>query len=85
MTTPKAERTLHVFQNGIDWCVAYDSADALAVWCEYTGEAPEDYSGGAYEYAELPDDAIVTIARVTDTARKWVVINGRGFLGSTEC
>lgn len=48
-------RRLRLFENGNpDWCVAYDEADALAVWAAATGENPADYY--ADDWAPVDDD-----------------------------
>lgn len=61
-----SERPLYLFESGNpDWCVAHDEADALAAWCDHTGETAEGYDPGDWE--RKPDDY---------TAKYWIAADG---------
>lgn len=92
-------RRLYVYCNGTDWVIACDEADALAVWCEYTGQAREDYDISE-PFEQWPDDRLLSVftdehgnicepgddggAPMKRTCREWAKLEGRGFLCSTE-
>jgi hypothetical protein len=66
--------------------VAFDAEDALAVWCEHTGNKPSDHEE---PFELVPDDKIITITdenhvKGTNTAAGWASKGGRGFLCSTD-
>ena len=60
------DRQLYLFESGNpDWVIAYDEDDAHRLWCEHTGEKPEDYDN---DWVKLADDS---------TAKYWLDGNGK--------
>lgn len=82
---------LHVYRNTdkTDWVIAKSKEDALEVWAESMGEDRSDYPD--MEFERVKDDAIIyvldedrSLPAEEHTAKTWAVIQGRGFLASTE-
>lgn len=86
---------LRMFQlDDAEWVIALSEADARAIWCESTGEKPEDYPD--QEWDEVPAEQ--TLAMMVDadgkiccsddkfaslklTAAEWIAREGRCYLG----
>lgn len=91
---------LRVFTlGGEEWVVAKDAKDAVLVWCEAMGEAPEDYPAEQQEWDALDPLEAITMAvdnegaicpvedmfaQITMPAAAWALKEGRGHLGSTD-
>lgn len=86
---------LHVFFDlESTWVVARDETDAMAVWCELTGEDAVDYPD--IEWVPCGDDSTLTIQvdeageisdgpySLTKTCAEWAAHNGRGFLAAED-
>jgi serine protease inhibitor len=81
---------LNAYSNDVDTVVAKSIEDAWTVWCETTGEEKEDYINEV-DFYMLDETTQWTIENFdgcentkTQTLKKWIEENGRGFLSSTE-
>lgn len=86
--TRKGWGHLHAWTDDIDTVIAESFDDAWAVWCEYFGEKRENYKNDN-GFSRLSRDLKWTITdskgnTKTQTIRRWIIEQGRGFLSSTE-
>ena len=90
-------RTLHMYKEECDTVIAESPKDAMAVWCEHTGDSYADEFGTDMGEPEdawelVPDAQSVTLhfpdepdrQPETRTAAEWCASNGRCYWGSTE-
>jgi hypothetical protein len=87
---------LSVYTDGYSWVIATNEEDALIVWCENSGEKPDDYRG-QQDWDRLDDARLLTIwcdgkdnpcdpfdgAETQKACGEWKK-RGRGFLCTTE-
>jgi len=76
-----------------DWVIALSKKDAILVWCETTGEKPEDYFDSDNKTLEevspekeltILDDPYNLTSSQTKKIEDWIKLMGRCFLCSTE-
>lgn len=78
---------------GEEWVIAYDAADAEAVYAEYAGETLSVQMGEPAPWTLLADDHVLRLREEDDagngrilshTCAEWVAMRGRRYLGSAN-